>query len=147
MEPTGRRVEMGGDATWVEATTSKSDFRSTCYASASSTRGIPLPHFPPAALTVRVSLTHNSRARSLCRCLTHPLYTLTVAPALAYPRLWHTSHNQYILLNTISLPPSLSSSRYFIVSLNKPYPSLKVRYKLSLRRGVNSLKCFAIEYS
>lgn len=28
---------MGGDATWVEATTSKSDFRSTCYASASST--------------------------------------------------------------------------------------------------------------
>jgi len=42
MEPTGRRVEMGGDATWVEATTSKSDFRSTCYASASS---IPSP--PP----------------------------------------------------------------------------------------------------
>lgn len=68
-------------STWVEATTSKSDFRSTCYASASSTLGKPpfaaalFPaHNPPLLLpallcpiavrptTVRVSLTHNSRA-------------------------------------------------------------------------------------
>lgn len=71
MEPTGRRVEVGGDAMWVEATTSKSDFRSTCFASPSSTL-YPLPSRPPfrrithslplPALIVRVSLTHNSRA-------------------------------------------------------------------------------------
>lgn len=138
---------MGGDATWVEATTSKSDFRSTCYASASSTRGIPLPHFPPAALTVRVSLTHNSRALFMSLSHSPVIYVdrrprFSVSSTLAYfTQSVHTTEYSF----SFSLPPSLllSISSYLSTNLT----SLKVRYKLSLRRGVNSLKCFAIEYS
>lgn len=80
MEPTGRRVEVGGDATWVEATTSKSDFRFTCYTSASSTSPLspdhpssPLP-FPYPGPCTR-SLTHNSRALFIPPSrLAHSLY-------------------------------------------------------------------------
>lgn len=143
MEPTGRRVEMGGDATWVEATTSKSDFRSTCYASASSTRGIPLPHFPPAALTVRVSLTHNSRA--LFMSLSHsPVIYVDRRPRFSVPSTL-AYFTQSVHTTEYSFSPSLLLSISSYLSTN--LISLKVRYKLSLRRGVNSLKCFAIEYS
>lgn len=71
MEPTGRRVEVGGDATWVEATTSKSDFRFTCYTSASSTSppssDHPTPFLSPILDRVRVP-SRIIPARSLSRC-------------------------------------------------------------------------------
>lgn len=72
----GRRVAVVDGwrcSTWVEATTSKSDFRSTCYASASSTLG-KLPFAAALSPSLTVSLrpllphcsplcdTHNSRA-------------------------------------------------------------------------------------
>lgn len=90
MEPTGRRVEVGGDATWVEATTSKSDFRFTCYTSASSTSpplpllGSPNPlPFPYPGPCTR-SLTHNSRTLFIpLSSLAHPLYVPVVAAAPA----------------------------------------------------------------
>lgn len=135
---------MGGDATWVEATTSKSDFRSTCYASASSTRGsIPLLHFPPAAraLTVCVSLTHNSRARSLSR------RTVSLTPVIVYagrrppPRFTVSSTLAY--LTQSALLDILALSLAHVASFNKP--NLKVCDELSLRRSVISLKCFATE--
>lgn len=113
-----------------------------------------LLHFPPAALTVCVSLTHNSRALFI------PLSRLPVRYAGRRVRFSTSStlayFTQSILLDiytrmctythTHTLPLSLSISISLNLSIN--LIRLKVRYKLSLRRdGVNSLKYFVIEYS
>lgn len=110
MEPTGRRVEVGGDAMWVEATTSKSDFRSTCFASASSTL-YPLPSRPPfrrithplplPAPIVRVSLTHNSRALYPTASSRSPVIFDRRRPRTMSSTLAYFAHTRYTLLRDV----------------------------------------------
>lgn len=106
---------------------------------------LPFPR-SPLIVTVRVSLTHNSHALFIPPSRSPVIYAgrrpcFSISSTLAY--FVQSVHTTGCALSVSPSPP-LSLSR--IASLNNP-TNLKVCYKLSLRRGVNSLKRFAIEYS
>lgn len=86
--------EVGGwRCSWVEATTSKSDFRSTCYASGSlaclpaSPPSFPTPLSATSQPVIRLSLFLTDSAATV---VSSSIHLSRSSIQLACPRLWHT---------------------------------------------------------